>query len=204
MMEQLVRWINLHETSYGRQVMVQNHPNRNALIAETAFRRAAVEAPLFEENLDAEVKASEMLALLPRGQFGDLPLTRSERTETTLVQQNIQLYCGNLADPKFFYSVPGCGIVDAAFGDIKDEGHLAEIKAVTRPFRSTDIRQLLTYSAMLYASGRSVDRLSLYNPRRARLFTTTLNEVSFSVGGRSGSELMQDLIDSMVGMQVSV
>jgi hypothetical protein len=203
MMEQVVRWINSHEVVFGRPVRVSQHANRNGIVAETAFRRAAVNAPLFERDEEAESEARRLLALLPRGQFADAELAETERLEASLIQQNIARYAATLQEVRYFHPVPGCGVVDAAVGDLIHAGGIAEIKAVERAFRGTDLRQVLIYATMKYASGSTVDEISLYNPRRARLFSSTLDDIAFGVSGRSAVELVQDLVDAMVGFQIS-
>jgi hypothetical protein len=203
MIEQVVRWINSREVQFGRPIRVSGNANRNGLIAETGFRRAAVNAPLFDKDDGAEREARSLLALLPRGQFGDIPLSESERLEATLIQQNTAHYVATLENPRYFHPVLGCGVVDSALGDIIHSGGLVEIKSVVRPFRGTDLRQILVYATMKYASGSMVEGVSLYNPRRARLFSSSLDEMAYGVCGRSAVELMQDLVDSMVGFQVS-
>lgn len=206
MMEQVVRWINSHETAFGRAVKVGHDTNRNGIVAETAFRRAVVNASLFEhdeQGEQAEQAARDLLLQLPRGQFGDAVLTASERFEVSLVQQNIMNYSASLVDVQYFHPIPGCGVVDAAHGDILHADGIAEVKAVDRAFRGADLRQVLLYSTMMYAAGSTVMDVSLYNPRRGRLFSAPLDEVAFGVSGRSAVELMQDLIEAMVGFQVS-
>ncbi|MFG1949944.1 hypothetical protein [Micromonospora sp. NPDC048830] len=203
MMEQVVRWINENESPFGRPVRLNHDGRRSAVIAETAFRRAAVDAPLFEHDEAAERAASDLISLLPRGQFGDVPLAESERLEVVLIQQNLLRLAGTLHGPVYFYPVPGCGVVSSAFGDMADGDHLIEVKTVARPFRGTDLRQVLIYCAMKYASSQTVDEISLYNPRRARLFRSSLDEIAFAVSGRAGVELVNDLVDAMVGFQVS-
>lgn len=203
MMEQVVRWINDEVLTLGRPVPLTTSGMRSALVAETAFRRAAVGAPLFSKDDDAERAAAAMISLLPRGQFGDAVLTDIEGLEASLIQQNIQRFGKTVNEAKYFPHVPGCGVVNNSTADILGLSHLVEVKTVSRPFRSTDIRQLLIYCAMLQASGTSIELISLYNPRRAYRFTGDLDGLSFSVCGRSSVELMQDIIDMMVGFQVS-
>ncbi|MEV4343551.1 hypothetical protein AB0J83_03600 [Actinoplanes sp. NPDC049596] len=203
MMEQVVHWINDEELPLGRPVPLSTVGMRSALIAETAFRRAAVDAPLFPENDDAEQAAAAMISQLPRGQFGDATLTESEKSETRLIQQNLTRFSSTLGDAEYFPSIPGCGVVNNSIGDILSFSHLVEVKTVSRPFRSTDLRQLLTYCAMLRASDIPIETISLYNPRRAYRFTDDLEDLSFGLCGRSAVELMQDIINTMVGFQVS-
>ncbi|MFF0769881.1 hypothetical protein ACFYUK_13400 [Nonomuraea wenchangensis] len=160
-------------------------------------------APLFRHDDGSENAARDLLLLLPRGIYGEAVLTRSEQLEVDLVQQNILHYVSTLAGAAYFYPIPGCGVVNAATADIVDAKGMTEIKAVGRAFRGNDLRQLLTYAAMLYASGVPAENLSLYNPRRAVLFSSGLDEISFSVCGRSSVELMQDLVDDMIGFQIS-
>ncbi|WIM97635.1 hypothetical protein ACTOB_001176 [Actinoplanes oblitus] len=203
MMEQVVRWINDQEVPFGRAVPLSTMGTRSALIAETAFRRAAVGASLFPADDDAERASAAMISLLPRGQFGDAVLSPGEQLEVGLIQRNLMRYAEVLGNPEYFPKIPGCGVVNNSIGDIYSFAHLVEVKTVSRPFRSTDLRQLLTYSAMMRASGIAVEKLSLYNPRRAYRFTADLDEISLSLCGRSSVELMEDLIDTMIGFQVS-
>lgn len=203
MMEQVVRWINENELQAGVPVRATHDGYRSAVIAETAFRRAAVGAPLGEDDVGAEQAAARMVSLLPRGQFGVLPLSESERLEVSLIQQNLLNFARTMTQATYFYPVPGCGVVDSAHGDIADSNHLVEVKTVVRPFRGTDLRQVLIYGAMRYASGLEVEEISLFNPRRARVFSCSFDDISFAVSGRAGVELVHDLIDAMVGFQVS-
>lgn len=203
MMEQVVHWINDQELPLGEPVPLHTVGMRSALIAETAFRRAAVGAPLFPENDDAERAAAAMISLLPRGQFGEATLTEHEQFEASLIQQNLMRFSNTLGDAEYFPFIPGCGVVNNSTGDIISFSHLVEVKTVSRPFRSTDLRQLLTYCAMMRASNIPIETVSLYNPRRAYRFTDDLDDLSFGVCGRSSVELLQDIIGTMVGFQVS-
>ncbi|MEU4328981.1 hypothetical protein [Nonomuraea dietziae] len=202
-MEQLVRWINSRVTPFGRTIHVSQEPTRSALISETAFRRAAVGAPLFRHDDASESAARDLLLLLPRGIHGEAALTNLEQLEVDLVQQNIMQYASTFTNARYFHPAPGCGVVNAAIADIVDSKQIAEVKAVGRMFRAIDLRQLLTYAAIFYASGILVEDLSLYNPRKAIVFTGKIEDISLSVCGRPAFELMQNLVDDMVGFQVS-
>jgi hypothetical protein len=203
MMEQAVRWINEHEEPLGRPVPLSIQGSRSALVAEVAFRRVAVGAPIAHQDEDAERAAAALIALLPRGQFGDEVLSDAERLEASLIQNNLIQYTGVLIDPEYLFAVPGCGVVNHAIGDIYCRNILTEVKTVARPFRSQDLRQLLTYAAMMRASGKNVESLSLYNPRRARVFSDSIDDVAHNVCGKPAVELLEELVDAMVGFQVS-
>jgi hypothetical protein len=90
---------------------------------------------------------------------------------------------------------PGCGFVDACAGDVHYVGTLYEIKAGDRAFRSTDVRQLLTYVALSKASGAwDIDRIGLVNPRTGVSFVTSIYDVCSEVAGRPPEELLSEII----------
>jgi hypothetical protein len=140
---------------------------------------------------------------LPRSEGSEASLSSDEWAEIGMLAQVTRRYSSRLNRPTFSPRIPGCGVVDAATGDILCGTELVEIKTVTRPFRAYDIRQALTYSAMLYASNYTVERITLLNPRRARFVSMSLDEISASTRGESRVTLIQDLVECMVGLQVS-
>jgi hypothetical protein len=203
-MEPVVHWINSHQESLGGAVSSLGDSQRNALIAETAFLVAGSEfAGASYEKYELEGKAREFLLTLPRGSAAANLLNSGEWLEVGMLARVTQRYTSRLSSPVFSPMIPGCGVVDVAIGDILAEDELVEIKTVTRPFRSYDLRQALTYAAMLYASGAPVTRITLLNPRRARSVTMSIAEVAGGTRGDSAVELLQDLVESMVGLQVS-
>jgi len=114
-----------------------------------------------------------------------------------------QRYTERLENPVFSPRIPGCGVVDAATADVLAADELVEIKTVTRPFQANDLRQALTYAAMLYASGGRVGYIALLNPRWARVVRLSIGEIAAATRGDSDVELMQELVEWMVGLQIS-
>lgn len=203
-LEQVVRWSNSQQNSLGSAPASMGRPARRALISETAFRlTAAGYSPQSFSSYSLEDDARSFISMLPRGHVESYALTPIEWHDVKNLSVVINKYLGQQATPVFFPAIPGCGIVDSARADILIEDNLVEVKAVTRQFRALDFRQVLTYSAMLYASKSQIRRITLLNPRRARYVTGSLDELSMAASGRSAPELMQDLVNSMIGLQVS-
>ena len=203
-LEPMVRWMNTHQASLGRAVDSLSGNERNPLIAEAAFLLASTNfsytpgVPSWVES-----QARKFLRLLPRGQAAEAQITSGEWDEIGRLARVTQLYTSTIIDPVFSANIPGCGVVDPATIDILGRDELVEMKTVTRPFRGLDLRQALTYAAMLNASQRPVSKITLLNPRRAVSVTLRISEISQMARGDSAAELMQDLIEWMTGLQVS-
>lgn len=205
MLEPVVRWANGHETFLASPVASLSQSSRNSLIAETAFQvaKAGLVSPGGTGALQAEATARNFLSALPRGAAAGTQLSPGEWREVGELTVAIQRYTAHLTSPEFGPVIPGCGVVDTAIADVLAGEELIEIKAVARPFRSSDLRQALTYTAMLYAAGKRVVQVTLLNPRRGRYVTLSLDHVAAGASGTSPSELMQDLVGWMSGLQVS-
>lgn len=173
-------------------------------MAETAFLIARHDGVLSDADLaQAEEDARAFVSQLPRSDQVTSPLTNAEWYEIEQIRTKIAIYTSTLAEPEFSPVVPGCGVVDQAVCDVTSGSEIVEVKAVVRPFRSMDFRQLLTYMAMLYASGKRFDRLTLLNPRTAWYFSAEIDSVASGSGGKTGVELLQELVEWMIGLQVS-
>jgi hypothetical protein len=95
------------------------------------------------------------------------------------------------AQPQF----PGAGFLDSCEGDIYIPGILFEIKAGQRPYKSVDLKQLLTYAALNYAAeSRSLDRLGLFNPRMGTSFIAPIDNIALEISGCSAIELLQEIV----------
>ena len=94
--------------------------------------------------------------------------------------------------PKF----AGCGMVDACEGDLSWGSTLCEVKSGDRLFRSSDLRQLLTYCALRYGEGRrEIARITLVNPRRGVHFSDSLEGLCRETSGLSPSEVMLEIVE---------
>jgi hypothetical protein len=89
---------------------------------------------------------------LPHSTGAEAALIEDEWVEVANLARMMQRYTSRLQNPIFSPRIPGCGVVDAATGDILADDELVEIKTVTQPFQANDLRQALTYAAMLYAA----------------------------------------------------
>jgi hypothetical protein len=202
--ESVLRAANGLQESLGAPVPSYSGTERNALIAETAFLLVGAGFPgdLYQKY-QLEAEARDFLLKLPHSSGAEAQLSQDEWLEVGMLAQVTRRYAARLQQPIFSPTIPGCGVVDAATADLLAGRELVEIKTVTRPFRSYDIRQALTYAAMLYSSGHTIELISLLNPRRARVVNLSIGEIAAVTRGDSAVELMQDLVEWMLGLQVS-
>ncbi len=89
----------------------------------------------------------------------------------------------------------GCGFIDGCRGDLLIGKSIIEVKAGDRNFRSTDFRQLLVYLALNYLSKQYVlDEVGLVNPRLGTFVVMPVDNMCMEMGGRSGAELLSDIV----------
>lgn len=204
-LEHVVRWVNTHQQSLGTAVSSMADARRNSLLAELAFVAVSKGYEPFVQTLsgrDAETVRT-FISALPGGWPAIDDVTTREWYEIDRLARVLARYTSQLDSPTFHPAIPGCGVVDSATADIVTPAGLIEVKAVTRPFRSNDVRQSLVYTAMLYAVGELKQTIALVNPRRARYVLLPINFVAEAAGGGSAVELTQDLVEAMTGLQIS-
>lgn len=203
-LEQLVRWVNSNLLSIGSRIDISGPTDRNSLIAETAFQLASYRGqnPLRPAE-EAEAEARRLIIQLPRGASAFAQLRPQEWHSATTISQVITNFVSRREAPQYSPRVPGCGVVDASNADVLAGSELIEVKTVNRQFRGSDYRQVLTYAAMLYASGTEVESVTLLNPRQGDAITLTLDHIAAGASGQSRVELMQDLVNFMIALQVS-
>jgi hypothetical protein len=203
-MEPVIHAANTTQLSLGTAVPSLSDNQRKALIAETAFfvTDSNFNGESYSTN-ELSHKAKQFFSELPHSLPSETDLSSDEWQEVGLLARVTQRYTSTLSGPIFSSSIPGCGVVDTAIADVMAGTELIEIKTVTRPFRTYDLRQALTYVAMLYSSGCIVQYITLLNPRRARVVKMSVGEIAAGIRGDSAVELLQDLIHSMMEFQVS-
>lgn len=188
----------------GTPVPSNADPARNSLISETAFLLAKDRSVAAErEGVEVEGQARHLLRHLPRSEALDAPLSVSEWLESNAICDTLLSYSYWLKDATYHPRVPGCGVVDEAVADIATSSELIEVKAVLRPFRSSDIRQIMTYLAMYHSKGVRFDVVTLVNPRSARRFSVAVDTLCGGTSGRAMVEVLQDIVGWMSGLQVS-
>lgn len=102
--------------------------------------------------------------------------------------------------PKF----KGCGFINACEGDVLVGQSLFEVKAGDRGFRVSDMRQLLTYAALAYASDNlNFSRVGLFNPRTGMAWAKSLDEICIAVSGLKANDVLPKLIEQMQPNSVS-
>jgi hypothetical protein len=203
-LEQVVRWANERKQSLGSPVSMSSDPKRHSLVAETAFllmKHAAADRDV--DPLEVEQEARTFLQRLPRSDAVGAPLATWEWADVDALRDRSERYIHWLPSVEFSTTVPGCGVVDQSLADVASAGELIEIKAVARPFRGNDFRQVLTYAAMFYSAGRQFERITLLNPVGGYYVSAYLDQVSSGSSGTSAVELLQDLVERMSSLQVS-
>lgn len=96
--------------------------------------------------------------------------------------------------PKF----TGCGMITACEGDVVSGDCLYEVKAGDRPFRISDLRQLLIYSTLAHASNNlTFSRIGLFNPRTGMAWMRTLDEVCRAVSGQLANDVFPRIIEHL-------
>jgi hypothetical protein len=203
-LDQVVRWANREKIPFGDRVRSTSDPSRNFLISETAFLLAGDRIRRVErEGTEIEQQARSLLRHLPRSEAVESALADDEWLEANSLCDVLLSYVYWLDDPIFQPVVPGCGVVDECVADIVTQSELVEVKAVARPFRSTDFRQVLTYLAMYYSKGVVFDVVTLVNPRTGHRFSIAVKTLCGGVSGHAMVEVLQDIIGWMTGLQVS-
>ena len=97
-----------------------------------------------------------------------------------------------LLRPKF----SGCGLLSNCEGDLIEGDCLYEIKAGDRGFRIVDLRQLLTYAALAYASrSLTFTYIGLFNPRTGVAWRKSLEDVCQAISGFRLNDLLPTLIE---------
>ena len=131
------------------------------------------------------------------------PVTVQDVDETC-IRESAQLvlrllsFCPTGTSVKIRPKFSGCGMIAACEGDLIVGDCLYEIKAGDRPFRISDLRQLLTYSALAFASGNlTFNRLGLFNPRTGKVWVRSIDHVCHAVSGQRANDVLSRVVEHM-------
>jgi len=79
-----------------------------------------------------------------------------------------------------------------------------EVKTVDRSFRSADLRQLLTYTALNSVSKEDdINVVGLVNPRRGLSFEMPVSEICMDISGRSAENLFSMVVQVFSSGEIS-
>lgn len=212
-MEAFVRAMNLGIARFAPPIPPEVSPRRRAFVAELAF--ALFRSQVMSGSRDWLGAVERVTAQIAR-LSGETPSEIAAPSSTEKTQAN------RLANKLIDFAlkrdrvwkltvdpeIPGCGIVDEAAADLLihrqyrrgrlrrrvEERDLFEVKAVDRPFRSEDIRQLLMYAALLSAAGQTPEKVGLVNPRLGTFGEWTPDELAQDIAGISGSALLHQIV----------
>lgn len=198
-LEPVVRGINLGYERVWNPLPTKSEAKRRDFVSEVGYRLSF--------HLSDNVSASQLkdrIEMIARAVFQELSLQINDLWNEEYYLSNIEIdEIRRLADliRKYLMLLPplgdnfvrpfysGHGILGNCYGDFEKDDSLIEMKYVSRNFRGTDIRQLLTYSALrYYKTGKEYRNLYLFNPLRGVHFPTTITEILSSAAGITSIE----------------
>lgn len=213
--EVFVRRLNLDGCErFEAPIPSEGERDRRALTAETGFsyliaKQEAMADPsgppvvteLWKRALHLAKNA--LAAYERQGLDLETDLSASELSEAQEIADRLEKYFFGerlVVKPKFH----GCGYIDESEADILAADTLYEIKTVDRPFRSSDVRQLITYCALNYASGQyQIREVSLVNPRRGLACKIGLDDVCTEISGNQSIEVLSEIVSSISDGEIS-
>ncbi len=193
-LEPVVRGINLGYERIWSPLLTKSDAKRRDFISEIGYRLSF--------NLGDDLNTSQLqdrIEIIAKTVFAELSfqltelwneeyyITNSEIHDVKKLAELIRRYLMLLPPHGESFVRPsysGHGILGMCYGDFEKNDALVEMKYVSRNFRGTDIRQLLTYSALrYYETGTQYRKLYLFNPLRGIHFPTTIKEILSGAAG---------------------
>ena len=125
------------------------------------------------------------------------PTKEHVREAVSLAERLVLFFSKAVRRPLAAFPVfPGCGWLDECAGDLLAEKTLFEVKAGERTFRSIDLRQVLAYCALDFASKtHGIGSVCLVNPRLGIFLHNTLEQLCQDLAGRSASEVLGEIVE---------
>jgi hypothetical protein len=212
-LESITRTFNLGPERDLQPMVSSIFPSRRDIVSETAFHLVGavlggqiISAP---ETLGVAFEAAsnflQSASNLDRKKIAKLSDIEVAEVQTLASRTRRFLLGLSLGrDVVFMPRFSGHGAIEACNGDFAVDEILVEVKCVDRTFRSTDFRQLLTYSALRYfADAKKYSRIAAYNPLRGTYVLTGLDEIIYSCSGKSAEEFFHELSYTLASGQIS-
>lgn len=212
-LEAVTRSVNLAYNRVSGPAHPTSSPSRRDLISEAGYF-------LFFESIQRPKESVEVLRLAAVASALDFlranivefttekdELSAPEAEEVDRLAQWLRHYFrgqGVTLDQVSVPSYKGHGIIQSCKGDFEFSDTLVEMKYVDRHFRSHDLRQVITYSALRYYEGKQVYKaVTILNPLLGIEFTTHIDELVYGASGSDLSEFFQRLSYTISSGEVS-
>lgn len=212
-LEAVTRSVNLAYNRISGPASSTSSPSRRDLISEAGYFLFFESVRQPEES--AEVLRSRAVASALDFLKGNILEFTTERDELSAPEADevdrlarwLRHYFSGLGVPLEKISIPfyrGHGIIQSCNGDFEFSDTLVEMKYVDRQFRSHDLRQVITYSALRYYEGKQAYKaITILNPLLGIEFTTNIDELVYGASGSDVPEFFQRLSYTISSGEVS-
>lgn len=206
--DSFVRFMNASLVRFNVPCDPVSKSNRNSLISELSFRlyKSKIEDgkkvlrkdEIYSNLKELSTDVVNYIKLLERS--NSVPtMNAKEISEAKLWAHRLSAFSAHMCPGQSILMQPkfdGCGIVDRCEGDILIGKTLWELKNVERDFRLADIKQLLTYCSLNYASKQyTIESVGLVNSRLGVCFETKIESLAAMAAAMSESELLGEIVN---------
>lgn len=214
MADALVRTINLNYERFApeKEGKFGSDPRRRGLLNEAGFELARLEWPeskkLRTELIHVAFGAAAQTLLRLDANADVSPPTGDEWGEVEFLANRLLRFCrtqGGATEISFAPLVRGCGFVDGGRADLLIDSVVCEVKSGDRNFRVIDLRQAMTYSALLDLDKvGQVSGICLLNPRRGVFYKASCNDICITAGGATAADCFSRMTSFICGAFNSV
>lgn len=182
----------------------------NEVSFESFANLATSKRPLKKENIIDAARESKLsvtdyiLRITKDPESISSELAPETIDEIIQLVKNLGSYFPNTSKVLFRPKFPGCGILSACEGDLIHDGCLYEIKAGDRGFRSSDLKQLLTYASLALAGNiDQFDRVGLFNPRSGYYWEKPIDSLCLDLSGMRKNDVLSGIISNLSQLAIS-
>ncbi len=201
--EAFVRHMNLANERYCAPVRsVTSDREKRSVVNELGFRlfRAQAMGRKITNKFKtiSERETRNYIEQLIHGGVKIPPLSLEEIAESERIAAALATYFGAEAVPglNFWPVFQGCGRLESCKGDIINGAILVEVKAGDRNFRVVDVRQVIAYLALNFASKQySLSEVAFVNPRTCKSYKCGIDNLVEHSSGRKAVEVFEDIIE---------